>query len=248
MLKVPSVDDSVEYWTEDVGGKIRISRPLENDDGDSTSRQSLMSAFVELGCSKRNDKDADVTSPVCFALELVRAKKENYLPGNVISYIGVSMLLQFENNLLGVITGDEAPKEQAEEPNGIAVKSSASAPGDYFARFALKTNNLEATHAFYTGVLGMECKAEDATMVCLRYENETFQAGVSTTLVFDATDEELVKGDCFDHIAITTDASIAVIFDKLEGEKVFMKPTEMFGKQVLGLLDPNGYKVVVAGI
>ncbi|KAL3934157.1 MAG: hypothetical protein SGARI_003513 [Bacillariaceae sp.] len=157
------------------------------------------------------------------------------------------MLLQFENNLLGVITGDEAPKQQAEEPNGIAVKSSASAPGDYFARFALKTNNLEATHAFYTGVLGMECKAEDDTMVCLRYENDVFQAGVSTTLLFDATGEEIETGDCFDHIAITTDADISALFDSMQDQKVFMKPTEMFGKQVLGLLDPSGYKVVLAG-
>ena len=157
------------------------------------------------------------------------------------------MLLQFDNNLLGVITGDEAPKQQAEEPNGIAVRSSASAPGDYFARFALKTNDLEATHAFYTSVLGMECKAEDEKMVCLRYENGVFQGGVSTTLVFDLTKEEIEKGDCFDHIAITTDADVSSLFDTMQDQKVFMKPTEMFGKQVMGLVDPNGYKVVLAG-
>ncbi|KAL3901580.1 MAG: hypothetical protein SGARI_006048, partial [Bacillariaceae sp.] len=136
----------------------------------SGDESTLMSAFVELGCSKRSADDDSTNgddSPVCFALELVNTDKDDYQLGNIISYAGVSMLLQFENNLLGVITGDEAPKQQADEPNGIAVKSSASAPGDFFARFAMKTKDLEATHAFYTDVLGMECKAEDDTMICL---------------------------------------------------------------------------------
>jgi catechol 2,3-dioxygenase-like lactoylglutathione lyase family enzyme len=251
MLKVPSVDASVKYWTEDIGGKIRVSRAAEDHE---SSGLLLKSAFVELGCSPSKSKsNSDGTSEetTCFALELVQTNKDkNYSIGNAISYVGVSMLLQFENNLLGVITGSDKPQQQADEPNGISVQSSASAPGDYLARFALKSNKLQETYTFYTNILGMECKAQDDTMLCLRYDNDCFSSGVPTTLVFDATTDELRPGDCFDHLAITTRASIADIATELEDMdcKVFMKPTEMFGKQVMGLIDPNGYKVVLAGL
>jgi hypothetical protein len=45
------------------------------------------------------------------------------------------MLLQFQNNVLGAITGDK-PISQEDEFNDILVKSAASAPGDYLARFS----------------------------------------------------------------------------------------------------------------
>lgn len=261
MFKVPSVDDSVAYWT-DKGGTVRASR----SNGKTNGEARLLSAFVEMGCTRdikgstgkncdgetngtKSEQVAPATSPACFALELVRTGNENFSVGNVISYVGVSMLLQFQNNLLAAVTGDEKPKEQGEEPNGIPVCSAASAPGDYFARFGLKTNDLTSTSTFYTTVLGMDAKAQDDKMVCLRYDNDCFQNGVATTLVFDATTENLELGDCFDHIAITTTSQIAGLYEQFEkaGCRFFMKPTTMFGKQVCGLIDPNGYKVVVAG-
>jgi catechol 2,3-dioxygenase-like lactoylglutathione lyase family enzyme len=264
MLKVPSVDDSLSYWTEK-GGTIRISR----NNGKTNGEAKLLSAFVEMGYdqniksnSKKRKENIDVIdieqtsntevepSSACFALELVRTEKEEFSVGNVIAYVGVSMLLQFRNNLIGAILGDEKTRSQGLEPNGIPVCSSASAPGDYFARFCLKAKDVSATSTFYTTILGMTAMAEDDRMTCLRYDNASFRNGVATTLVFDFTAEDLDKGDCFDHIAITTSSPISTLYDEFEkaGCTVFMKPTSMFGKQVCGLLDPNGYKVVIAEI
>lgn len=240
MLKVPSVDKTVKYWTEK-GGTIRISKAKP---GTSNGEAELLSAFLELGCPKNKESSSPAA---CFALELVATEKENYSIGNAISYIGVSMLLQFQNNLLGAITGDK-PASQGEEPNGILVKSAASAPGDFLARFALKSQDLASTFDFYANVLGMEAKAQDDEMLCLRYDNECFSSGVPTTLIFDAAKEDLDTGDCFDHLAITTKTSIDEIFERTENQDctIFMKPTEMFGKNVMGVIDPNGYKVVIA--
>jgi catechol 2,3-dioxygenase-like lactoylglutathione lyase family enzyme len=263
MLKVPSVDQTVKYWTQK-GGNVRLSRP--KDEEATNGSVELLSAFVELGCAKgssssssssgseSDDDESAASPPVCFALELVSTSKsqESYSIGNSISYIGVSMLLQFQNNLLGAITGLESPESQGDEPNGLRVQSAASAPGDFLARLALKSNNMEATHTFYTTVLGMKVKAEDATMLCLRYDNDCFSGGVPTTLVFDAEEGEIEVGDCFDHFVIATSASIEDIHSRfLEDEncgkkKIFMKPTNMFGKDVMGVIDPNGYKVIIA--
>ena len=260
MLKVPSVDQTVKYWTQK-GGNIRLSR-LKDEEA-TNGNVELLSAFVELGCAKGisssssesdDDESSSSSPPVCFALELVSTSKsqETYSIGNSISYIGVSMLLQFQNNLLGAITGLESPESQGDEPNGIRVQSAASAPGDLLARLALKSNNMEATHEFYTTVLGMKVKAEDSTMMALRYDNDCFSGGVPTTLLFDAEEGEIEAGDCFDHFVIATSASIEDIHsrfleDKNCGKKkIFMKPTKMFGKDVMGVMDPNGYKVVIA--
>jgi catechol 2,3-dioxygenase-like lactoylglutathione lyase family enzyme len=270
MLKVPSVDKTLEYWKEK-GGTVRISKEKPGTiNGDS----ELLSAFLELGCiqppkqqqQEEEEEEGKTNSPAsssCFALELVATNKENYSVGNVISYIGVSMLLQFQNNLLGAITGEEQPRSQGEEPNGIPVTSAASAPGDFLARLCLKSNDLAATCEFYTSVLGMEAKAQDDQMICLRYDNDCFSAGIPTTLCFEAattsissttttttsTTEELDMGDCLDHVAVATQTSIEEIYQRSKthsGCKIFMKPTEMFGKEVMGLIDPNGYKIVIA--
>ncbi|KAG7354262.1 glyoxalase/bleomycin resistance protein/dioxygenase [Nitzschia inconspicua] len=247
-LKVPSVDASVKYWTEDMGGTFGASLELPDHD---VSEDKLLFASVKLGCSNSNSRtaDKDPASTPCFAIELLQSTVENYSIGNMISYIGVSMLLQFQNNLLGVITGSDKPRPQPDEPNGISVQSSASAPGDFFARLALKSNNLTETFQFYTDLLGMDCKAQDEKMICLRYENDCFPSGVPTTLVFEATTDEILPGDCFTHLAITTSASITEIADQLKiaGCELLMKPTEMIEKHHIIVVDPNGYKVVVSG-
>jgi catechol 2,3-dioxygenase-like lactoylglutathione lyase family enzyme len=254
MLKVPSVDATAAYWTEK-GGKIKISKEkLDSPNGQA----ELLSAFVELGCmssirsisSRKDDGDGanKDNDPACFALELVATNKKNYSIGNVLSYVGVSMLLQFQNNLLGALRGDEKPKSQGDEPNGIPVNSAASAPGDFFARLALKSNDFVATNEFYTSVLGMDSRGQDEKMLCLRYDNDCFSGGIPTTLVFDATTEELDVGDCFDHLVVATKADINELHSQMKAERIFMKPTEMFGKQVMGLFDPNGYKVVICSV
>ena len=257
MLKVPSVDATVKYWT-DKGGTIRAFRAKDENEAANGSIE-LRSAFVELGCLKGSSSKKNIDSnnksdekPVSFALELVSTsaanKQDSYSIGNALSYIGVSMLLQFQNNLLGAITG-ESPKEQGNEPNGIPVQSSASAPGDLLARIAFRSRDLSLTHDFYTTILGMNAKAQDDEMVCLRYDNACFKGGVPTTLVFEKEEGEIDVGDCFDHLVIATKASIEDLYSRLQGQqgtKIFMKPTEMFGKKVLGLIDPNGYKVIIA--
>ena len=260
MLKVPSVDATAKYWT-DKGGSIKISKTKGDGKNDANGSSSeLMSAFIELGYpqalqqSKKNDDgDSNNTdaSP-CFALELVATDKTPYDLGNSISYIGVSMLLQFQNDLLGVIKGDSKPESQGSEPNGIEVSSSASAPGDLIARIALKSNDLLATNEFYTTILGMENKAQDEQMLCLRYESSGGSKGVPTTLVFDATTDKIDIGDCFDHLVIATKSNIDDVFDELKSgdgdTKMFMNPTDMFGKKVMGVFDPNGYKIVICSM
>ena len=257
MLKVPSVDATVKYWTKK-GGTIRAFRAKDDETEAANGSVELRSAFVELGSLKttnKKDNNKSDEKPVSFALELVSTptastKQGSYSIGNALSYIGVSMLLQFQNNLLGAITG-ESPQEQGKEPNGIPVQSSASAPGDLLARIAFRSRDLSSTHDFYTTILGMDAKAQDDEMVCLRYDNSCFQGGVPTTLVFEKEQGEIEVGDCFDHLVIATKASIEDLYSRLQeeeqqGTKIFMKPTEMFGKKVLGLIDPNGYKVIIA--
>jgi predicted enzyme related to lactoylglutathione lyase len=243
MLKVPSVDKTVSYWTEK-GGKVLVSREKEGA-GINGSAQ-LNSAFVALGRAEQAKDGDDNDNDECFAFEFIATEKEKYNLGNIISYVGVSMLLQFQNNLLGPILG-EKPLSEGDEPNGIHVKTSASAPGDLLARFALKSKDLAATQTFYESILGFDAKGADEKMLCLRYNTEF--PGVPTMLIFDATDEDLVMGDCFDHLAIATTTSIDVQYKRIKesGGKIFMNPTEMFGKKVMGVIDPNGYKVVLAG-
>jgi catechol 2,3-dioxygenase-like lactoylglutathione lyase family enzyme len=280
MLKVPSVDKSVSYWTgDDMGGKVTRSKGngLANGEGE------LLSAFVEMGRStstrysnndddEKDDTDSSSRSPLpppAFSLELLKTNKETYSVGNIISYIGISKLLQFQNNLLGAIIANdgkqvqkkEKQQEQEEEPNGIPIKLVASAPGDYIAQFTLKSKNLTSTSDFYTTILGMENKAQDEQLLCLRYNNNDKSSsspslGVPTTLVFEnVVDDDVVleKGDCFDHIAIQTTSSNAIdnLYEEVDTNNcsynLFMKPTTMFGMKVIGLLDPNGYKVVIAG-
>jgi catechol 2,3-dioxygenase-like lactoylglutathione lyase family enzyme len=241
MLRVPSVDKTVAYWMEK-GGTIRVQKERP---GASNGEAQLLSAMIELGCNQQQSDDP----PPCFSLELVATNKENFELGNVLSYIGVSMLLQFQNNLLGAIKGDKV-ESQGAEPNGIPVESSASAPGDFLSRFSLRSKDLGATEEFYTSILGMEAKGKDENMLCLRYDNDCFTAGVPTTLIFDVTTEDLEKGDCFDHLVIATRANMEEIHTRFQDEDctIFMKPTKMFGKDVMGLLDPNGYKVILAGL
>ena len=277
MLKVPSVDKSVSYWTgDDMGGKVTRSK----GNGLANGEEELLSAFVEMGrststryssCARYKDDTATSSSshpPPAFSLELVTTNKATYSVGNIISYIGISKLLQFQNNLLGAIIANdgkevqkkEEEEQEQEEPNGIPIKSVASAPGDYIAQFTLRSKDLTATSDFYTTILGMDNKAQDEKLLCLRYNNNdksSSSLGVPTTLVFenfvddDNDDVVLEKGDCFDHIAIQTTSHVVDNLYKdvvsQQNNNVFMKPTLMFGMKVIGLLDPNGYKVVVAG-
>ena len=81
-------------------------------------------------------------------------------------------------------------------------------------------------------------------------EGEVGPGGVPTTLVFHATDEDLDFGDCFDHLVVATEFGVDELHAYLEeypaAVETFMKPTDMFGKRVMGVLDPNGYRIVIS--
>mmetsp|Transcript_26329 Transcript_26329/g.47759 ORF Transcript_26329/g.47759 Transcript_26329/m.47759 type:complete len:110 (-) Transcript_26329:262-591(-) len=101
---------------------------------------------------------------------------------------------------------------------------------------------------FYSCVLGMEQVAADETSVYLRY-TKTNSLGVATTLVFSKNDEPLEMGNSFDHLVIGTanvHAAAEVIREKGFPDCIFLTPTPMFGTTVLGLTDPNGYKLYLA--
>jgi catechol 2,3-dioxygenase-like lactoylglutathione lyase family enzyme len=269
MLQVPSVDTTVSYWKEIAYAKVTASSKLDETSKNENANDELRSAFVVLGNGK--------TTENCFALELVRHQDKLFELGNAISYLGVSKLLQYANteDLLQVLTGNDKKLPAKKEPNGIEVSSCASAPGDFFARFCLHAVDMEATADFYTNILGMKIAAvdDDGKTLCLRYvspmrssgnEKKEYQSGpsyygVPTTLVFEplpTSSASLETGSCFDHLVIQTQADIDAVHEQLqtllEGKNglncsVFMKPTEMFGQKVLGVLDPNGYKVILAG-
>ena len=288
MLKVASVDDSVDFWVSKGGRVIR-----SKSNGKTNGEAKLLSAFVQMGPigaskSKDSDKSDDEEDSESFALEIVKGpvdetRKNDSRHG--LSYLGLSMLLQFRdrNPLLELMTGKssgddksdddassakENKSESKSESEDFPVKYVASAPGDGFAQLALLSDNkLVETCDFYTTVLGMDQKAQDQKLLCLRYdcEDPSKKMGVATTLVFEnrvgsdySTEaSSKMQSGCFDHLAISTTSSIANLYQTILEEnestrkenpvKVYMKPTPMFGSHVLGLIDPNGYKVVLFG-
>ena len=240
----------------------------------SSSSSSQKKEEAEDGESEKVDKADE--APKSFSIEIVRAparksKKDDIGNKHGLSYLGLSMLLKFKdkNPLLELMMGNPtdattADKSESNTSNKdesdeelFPIKYVASAPGDGFAQLALLSNNkLVETCDFYTTVLGMDQKAQDQNLLCLRYNPSIAPTdGVATTLVFENrprvdNDEEDAK--CFDHLAIETTSSVDGLYRELLKEnespvKVYMKPTPMFGSFLLGLIDPNGYKVVVYG-
>ena len=223
MLRVPDVDATVDYWVAK-GATVKQRNKSPKAGGGET-------AFVALGNGKADQIDS------CFALEITFLPnpddEEPVAPvrGNGLAYLGTSMLLDFQNNLMGAAAGEKIAKEgEAAEPNGIEVRRVASGPGDYFARLCLRPkplakddaaavngdregennalSSLEITEQFYTKVLGMRVVASDIDLLCLRYKGGGF--GVSTALVFStedgdpSSDDEFVMGNMLDHLVIGT--------------------------------------------
>ena len=133
-------------------------------------------------------------------------------------------------------------------------------PGDPLAQFSLRTSSVEmlaATASFYSDVLCMsEVGAPSETQRCFRYGALPGGAleGVPVTLVFRVEDglvgDPASTQECFDHIAIScvdVDAASAHINGNEGGEAplapVILEPCDMFGTRIMGVSDPNGYKV-----
>ncbi|GKY95713.1 hypothetical protein MPSEU_000532100 [Mayamaea pseudoterrestris] len=196
MLKVPSVDGAVEYLQKHVGATLLTSRRNEFDE--------YKSAFLALG-------NGTAVTNQSFALEVVTSKAEKIDLGNVLVRIGVSRLLQFQKlggsqNIQALVSS--ASTSLPPEPNGLPIQWATSSPGDYLCRIGLRTNDMEATTAFYRDLFGMQVAAADEHMLCLRYPAMDSSCGVSTTLVFEPINEPLVHGNCFDHLVIRTRARL----------------------------------------
>ena len=226
MVKVPSVDDAVSYW-KSIGGRVKRSRKIGNDskgkDNEDKDEQ-LLSAFITIGhvgigssssssSSSSNSNDEDDENS--FDLEIVKRGGSSFSPSTVgikegsaipasshgISYLGLSMLLKFQNSnpllelikkekitqqsstkadddnddTTNIVSNNDENKVQQEEKTVALppIKYVASAPGDGLARIALLSNNkLVETRNFYTTVLGMDQKAQDTNFLCLRYDTD----------------------------------------------------------------------------
>ena len=279
-LRVSSVDDSVAFWVSR-GGRLVRSR----SNGKTNGEAKLLSAFVQLGLigggKPKQEAEASDEDSASFALEILQGSLgETPNQSHGLLYLGLSMLLRFndKNPLLELMTGkgdsstDSSTSDETQaNPDRFLVKYVASAPGDGFAQLALLSDDkLVETCDFYTTVLGMDQKAQDRNLLCLRYDCEDHpssrKTGVTTTLIFERNQPKKITEDnsdepshhgCFDHLSIHTTCSIEGLYQSILEENkttkkknpvnVCMKPTEMFGNNVLGLLDPNGYKVVVFG-
>jgi len=95
----------------------------------------------------------------------------------------------------------------------------------------------------------MDAKAVDANMVCLRYNATNGMKGVPTTIVFERSADEIDQGNCFDHLVIVTSLDINEQYKRIKKTHeaaIYLTPTEMFGKIVMGIEDPNQYKIILA--
>lgn len=273
MLQVPSVPDTVDYWTKYHQGTV-IRSSKDEDSG------ALKGAFVVLGEPVDGNKDDDLDTPTLepFALELTtfRGKKWQLGTPPSISYIGVSLLATPPPPPPPGGPSSSSFSAPDHDPNGISVRKVASAPGDLLARFCLrcsKSSSLDEMQDFYTDVLGMTVKAVDETQLCLRFESTTKDSaqqatgGVPTTLVFEANDigndddaddhddaestSIRSKDQCFDHLAIQVD-DIDQEYKRIQRQRkedcpLCMELTVMFGSKLFGVLDPSGYKVFLFG-
>lgn len=243
MFKVNNVNASVNYWKKHFGATVlRGVKQVVDEHG----YESYRSAFVALG------NGTDVSEKQSFALELVETKEDMNL-GTALCYIGISRLYQFQKgNWQTIATNPTSPltNDIPTEPNQLPIQWATSSPGDYICRIVLKTNDIQATLHFYETILGMQVAAADDSMVCLRYHPVQGGGGVPTTLVLEGTNEPLQHGTCLDHFVIRTTANIEEEYARLlESDfkaSIFMKPTTMFDSMVMGVKDPNGYKVVIA--
>lgn len=261
MLRVPSVNATVDYYVGR-GGRLRNFNAYPT---------GAATAFLDFG------PDDDSESAGYCSLEITQAadkknnnnkganKDDDFVVGNAVQYVGLSMLLDFDKtNLESVILHRDKKATVERDPNGLVVKTVASAPGDPLARLCLTIDDdktdLGDVGDFYTGLLGMEQVAGDARCVCLRYKEDAdavgtatgSRTGVPTTMVFaspPAGDEGLQRGNCFDHFVVhvaSVDAAHAFLLQrqgKGDDSTIFMPPTKMFGRSLLGITDPSGYQV-----
>jgi lactoylglutathione lyase len=114
----------------------------------------------------------------------------------------------------------------------------------------LRVGNLEASLAFYTGVLGMtllrkkDYPSGDFTLAFVGYGDEENSAVIELTYNWGRSAYE--KGDGFGHVAIGA-SDISSVCDRVRaaGYKVTREPGPMkHGGSVIAFVeDPDGYKI-----
>lgn len=245
MLRVPNVNATVDSWI-DRGATLTSYRKAGQSE----------TAFIKIG----NGQKGDDASRRCFSLEVTKLPDEEEIrTGNAVSYFGLSMLLDFRNNLVAAAAGGTPQKRSLEESldaNGYELRSVASGPGDYFCRLCLRTASddngldmLQESEKFYKNLLGLKTVAVDDDLLAMRCPQGP-SYGVPASLIFVRGDDEpLDHGNSFDHIVIST-KSVEAAAEALRGNvnegAIFMEPREMFGMKIFGLKDPNGYSVYLA--
>lgn len=166
------------------------------------------------------------------------------------------------SRFMAAVTAAAAP---ARDPSGLLeVRSVPAAPGDPFAHLCLRARSredLEASTAFYCDALRMRQvgMASDQERT-FRYAplDGGAMAGVPTTLIFRLGAEEAAGGvageseeplEVFDHLAICC-RDVDAAFEHIRGQgiaPIILEPRDMFGTRIMGLEDPNGYKVYLVG-
>ena len=272
MLQVPSVDKTVSYWKDTVYAKVTASSKLEKTGG-GESGDELRSAFVVLGNGKTVEdcfalelvKKKHKTFELGNAISYLGVSK-------LIQYANTEDLLQVLTGNAKKPTAEEEPNgihvsSCASAPGDFFARfclhtTDMEATRDFY------------TDILGMKIAAVD---DDGKMLCLRYSspmrssssssNKNASAspsyGVPTTLVFEPlnpspNDAKLDKGNCFDHLVIKTKADIDAVYEQVQASleeakdlgvasSIFMKPVEMFGQKVFGILDPNGYKIILAG-
>ena len=225
MLRVRNVNATIAFW-EGYGAKVLTYNK-------AGARET---AFIGFG---------DYRDATFFALEITAMPSDEVLSlGTAVDYIGTSSI-PTAFDLDDVL---EEGSVDGFDPDGIRVQSVPSASRvDPISRIVLHSTDLDETSAFYTGVLGMKKLAQSATELSLRYEKTSAPGPcVSTSLVFTLVEQELVIGNCFDHLAVMckdVEEASKVLNESSAADAVFMPPTNMFGSKLMGLKDPSGFSL-----
>ncbi|CAE7345485.1 Lactoylglutathione lyase [Symbiodinium microadriaticum] len=170
-------------------------------------------AFV--GPGKLRDKEN-------FALELASAKD----PDKPLQQGGFQGL---------VISG--GPGEKV-DPNGYPMSFSESGQQGSVLSLRLQTSNLRDATDFYEQ-LGMKVVGKDAGTASLAYAS-----GPQTMLTLKQIASEVGPSTGFDHLVVSTaDVEDATSALETVGVKVLMPPTNMFGMNIAGFVDCDGYKI-----
>eukprot|EP00929_Paragymnodinium_shiwhaense_P096883 TRINITY_DN58611_c0_g1_i1.p1 TRINITY_DN58611_c0_g1~~TRINITY_DN58611_c0_g1_i1.p1 ORF type:complete len:323 (+),score=19.50 TRINITY_DN58611_c0_g1_i1:73-1041(+) len=138
-------------------------------------------------------------------------------------------------------------EQLVDDPTGYTVKpEKGDGPGDPFRTFCLSVSDLAVSKHFYCDYLGMMDQApeglDDTRLNCaMRYANKCREG---KTVSLGLVEGQVQRGDGFDHLAISTmDVHAAAAALQSKGVDVFLPPTVMFGINITGVRDPDGYSV-----